>query len=67
MPEIDLNLADEEEIAEIPGIGEDRAKAIVEFRDEHGDFESWDDLKEIPGFSQGLIDQLKEGGVIIEA
>ncbi len=65
MPEIDLNMADVEEIAEIPGIGEERARTIVEFRDEHGDFEDWDDLKEIPGFSERLVEQLKKGGAII--
>ncbi|MDB4987738.1 MAG: Helix-hairpin-helix motif, partial [Myxococcaceae bacterium] len=42
---IDLNLASEEQIAEIDMIGKKLAHALVEKRSEQGRFESWEELK----------------------
>ncbi len=62
---IDLNTANANEIAKIPRIGREHAQQIVEYRDQNGDFNSWDDLNDIPGFSNKLIRDLKSGGAII--
>ncbi len=66
MAKINLNEADVDELSEIPGIGEEKANDIIEFRDQHGDFTSWDDLKQIPGFSDRMIQDLKKAGATIE-
>lgn len=59
---IDLNSAGVDELSNIPFIGRQRAEAILRYRDEHGFFRSWDDVKNIPGFSDSLVDNLKDQG-----
>ncbi len=49
---VDLNTATLEELTSCPMVGEEGAKAIIESRPIHG----WDELKEIPGFSEGILD-----------
>jgi len=56
---IDLNTATEEELALVPGIGEVRAREIVEHRRKYGAFEGIDDLAAIEGFSRSLINSLR--------
>ena len=56
---IDLNTATQEDLERLPMIGKERAKLIIENRP----FEDWDDLRDIEGFSEGMIDDLKSGGV----
>src|SRR5437868_3809482 len=55
---ININTADAPTIvsAHLTGIGEKRAAAIVAYRTEHGPFKSVDDLKNIKGISQKIID-----------
>jgi len=57
-PVVDLNSASEEEIANLPMVGLERAKRLCESRP----FGSWDDIKRIPGFGNGMIAHLKSGG-----
>lgn len=59
---IDLNKANENDLTSIPGISKDRAQSILKWRNEHGNFNSWDDVKKVPGFSETLIEALKRGG-----
>jgi DNA uptake protein ComE-like DNA-binding protein len=59
---LDLNSASEEELAGVKQIGAERAVSIVENRP----FDDWDDLKELPGFSDRLIEDLKSAGFTIE-
>ena len=42
-----VNLANAAELLELPGIGPEQARAIVEFRAEHGPIEDAGQLKEI--------------------
>ncbi|KGE78150.1 ComEA family DNA-binding protein [Halomonas sp. ND22Bw] len=62
MAPIDVNTADVTLLAELPGIGETRAAAIVEDREANGPFESADDLSRVSGIGemtvQGLSDQV---------
>lgn len=51
---IDINQAEVTELCEIPGIGESRAQAIVDYRSEHGKFNSVEELMNIPGIKEGL-------------
>jgi DNA uptake protein ComE-like DNA-binding protein len=56
--DINLNTASEQELAELPMIGPERARDLIRGRP----FESWSELEQLPGFSKGLIDDLKSGG-----
>lgn len=51
---IDINQADVSLLCEIPGIGESRAQAIIDYREEHGSFESVEELMQVPGIKEGL-------------
>lgn len=58
---VDLNTASEEELERVGGLGRERARRIVQNRP----FRSWDDLKKIEGFSDKLIEDLKQAGATI--
>ena len=62
---LDLNTADEEALRTLPGIGEELAGRIVKHREEHGPFETVEDLTEVPGIGQGRLMAL-EGLVTVE-
>lgn len=51
---IDINTAGEEELCQIPGIGESRAGAIIAYREEFGRFESVEELMKVPGIKEGI-------------
>lgn len=54
---ININTADGETLAaELKGIGLKRAKAILAYRNEHGPFNSIDDLVKIKGISKRIVD-----------
>ena len=61
--EVDLNSAPEEQLAEIPSVGPDKARVLVL----HRPFDSWIEVRRLPGFSAGLIDDLKNGGAWLGA
>lgn len=51
---IDINQADVSLLCEIPGIGESRAQAILDYREEHGSFQVVEELMLVPGIKEGL-------------
>ena len=54
---VNINTADGETLAaELKGIGLKRAKAILAYRNEHGPFNSIDDLVKIKGISKRIVD-----------
>lgn len=53
---IDVNLADEETLQLLPGIGPAKAAAILTYREEHGPFSSLSDLEEVDGISARMIE-----------
>src|SRR5699024_12062791 len=55
---VNLNTATESELTSIPGIGKVKAKAIIEYREQNGNFQSIDQLKEINGFGTKTIEKL---------
>ena len=56
---IDLNTAGLSGLISLPGIGEKRAAAIIQFRELKGLIESVDDLLEIDGIGQGTVDNIR--------
>ena len=58
---VNINTADAETIADLlVGVGLSKAKAIVKYREEHGRFASVDQLKDVKGIGQALINSNKE-------
>lgn len=57
---ININAASADELQELPGIGPTRAQDIIEYRDQHGAFQSIDDLLNVPGIGPTTLENLKE-------
>ena len=56
---VNLNTASRDELLAVPGIGPTKATAIVEHRNAHGPFKSVDDLKQVKGFREKLVERLR--------
>jgi competence protein ComEA len=57
---IDINTASIEELKEIPGIGDSKAKAIIDHREKNGKFLSVSDLLSVPGIGTSNIEAILE-------
>lgn len=57
---ININQADLTELMTLPGIGEAKAQAIIEYRTEHGRFNSIEELKNISGIKDGVYNKVKD-------
>jgi competence protein ComEA len=58
---VNINTADVATLArELKGIGETRARAIVEHRNQHGPFRSVDELALVKGIGQKVIDRNRD-------
>lgn len=57
---VDVNHATAEQLRDISGIDEVRAERIVAYRDSHGQFEDWEELRQIEGFDEGLVKALRD-------
>ena len=55
---VDLNRAGADELMKLPGIGEKRADEIIRLREEKGGFSSKEDLLEISGISERLLESI---------
>ncbi len=55
-----LNSATEDELAADPNIGADLARKIVEYRENVGDFASYEELKEVEGITDTKIKEINE-------
>jgi competence protein ComEA len=64
--QIDINTASETELATLPGIGESKAKAIVEYR-AADPFRTVDDLKKVKGIGDKTLDALRPNLMVSEA
>ena len=52
---LDLNTAAAEDLTELPGIGGVLAQRILDYREEHGPFETAEDLMNVPGIGEGKL------------
>ncbi len=57
---LDLNSASAEELRKLPGIGEKLSAAIVEWREEHGPFQSAEELLQIPGIGEKRLEEIRD-------
>jgi len=63
---IDINTASIAELASLPGIGESKAKAIVEYR-AADPFQSIEDLKKVKGIGDKTFESLRPNLMVSEA
>lgn len=56
---VNVNTANESELETLPGIGNTKAKAIVKYRSRHGNFNTIDDMNNVPGIGPATIDLFK--------
>jgi competence protein ComEA len=57
---VDVNKADIETLALLKGVGEKKAQAIIAYRELHGDFNSVDDLLNVKGIGEQMLQHNKE-------
>ncbi len=57
---LDINTAPWYELVLLPRLGEVKAKAIVAYREKYGNFKSLDELANVSGIGQSIVDAIRE-------
>jgi competence protein ComEA len=57
---VDINRADVETLMTLPGIGETKAQAIVDYRTNYGPFQTVDDLLLVSGIGESTLEGLRD-------
>lgn len=57
---VSINTATIEELSKLSGIGEAKAKQIIEYRTQNGPFKTIEDIKEVPGIGESIFAQIKD-------
>ena len=57
---VNINTADEELLCTLPGIGQTRARSILEYRAEHGAFLRIEDIMQVSGIKENSFQKIKE-------
>ena len=61
----DLNSATEAELMELPGIGEELARRIVEYRENNGPFSAVEDIMQVSGIGESKFAGLKDRVTVV--
>lgn len=64
MAAVNINSASAEELRALPGIGPSKAAAIVEYRNQNGSFKSVDELKNVKGIGEGILNRLRDEATV---
>ena len=64
---VNINTASPSELEALPGIGPAKAKAIVDYRQQHGAFKSVEELKNVKGIGEGISSKLKAEATVAPA
>ncbi len=60
LKKIDVNSATSVQLEELPGIGEVKARSIIQYRETNGPFESVDDLLAVQGVGPATLDAIRD-------
>lgn len=63
--QLNLNLASREELEDILALGPDMAEALFNRREEYGLFKNWEELKEVEGVTDSVIDEIRRAGAVL--
>jgi competence protein ComEA len=55
-----INTCTLEELDQLPGIGEVKAKAIIQFRETYGNFENIMEILYVPGISKNVFNEIRD-------
>jgi len=58
--QININEADEDQLIELPGIGEAKAKDIIQYRETYGYFDRIEDILNVPGIGEATFNRFKD-------
>lgn len=56
---VNINTADVSDLIRLKGVGESKAKAIVEFREKNGQFKAINELEQVKGIGTKLVEKNK--------
>lgn len=57
---VNINTADKEQLMQIDGVGEVRAEAILDYREQNGGFDSVEELTEVDGIGNATLKKNRE-------
>ena len=57
---ININSASKEELMNVPGLGEAKAKSIIEYREKNGNFKTVEDIKQVSGIGEAIFEKIKD-------
>lgn len=57
---VNINTASLSELCKIPGIGNVKAQAIIDYREDHGDFYSIEEIKNVSGIGDKIFESIRE-------
>ena len=57
---ININTASIEELMSLPGLGEAKAKLIIEYREKNGNYKSIENIKEVSGIGEAIFEKIKD-------
>lgn len=57
---VNINTAEVELLCTLPGIGEARAQAIIDYREANGDFQNVEGIMQVPGIKQNAYEKLRD-------
>ncbi|MBL8511737.1 MAG: ComEA family DNA-binding protein [Betaproteobacteria bacterium] len=57
---VNINTASKEQLDSLPGIGEAKAQAIIDYRSKNGPFKSPEDIMKVDGIKEGIFNKIKK-------
>ena len=57
---VNINTASAEDLAVLPGIGNELALRILEYRSQHGNFEKIEDIMKVNGIGEGKFSDIRD-------
>ncbi|HZU24058.1 MAG TPA: helix-hairpin-helix domain-containing protein [Bryobacteraceae bacterium] len=62
---MDINKATAEQLEKAFEVDGTRARYIVDYREKQGPFRSWEEVKQVPGFEDRMVENLRAAGLTL--